>query len=235
MPWPAVASTQAGHPYLSAAYGALTRDRARLAGLAALRSSLTLSAIAEAHSAYMASIGSWSDGDPAGSVLTRVRAAGIGATYAGQNVVTASGSTVEQAIESGEAFFAREATTGGPHWDNITNPSHHFVGIGVALLGSPGSYTLYLTQVFADMGGCSTSTADTLSQASAISGAPKIGSTIRLNVDGLNLRSEPGGLVIGSLKANDRLKVFAIQGNWAQIESLATQLFGWVYIPLLMA
>src|SRR5579863_7291408 len=64
----------AGRAYLGLAYNALTRDRQRYAGLGALQRSSTLSAIAELHSAYMASIGSWSDGDPAGTILDRVQA-----------------------------------------------------------------------------------------------------------------------------------------------------------------
>ena len=153
IPWSGSPSVQAGHPFLSVAFDALARDRQRYAGLAAMRRSLTLSAIAEAHSAYMASIGGWSDGDPNGYILTRVQAAGIDATYAGQNVVTANGDTVAHAVQNGEAFFAREAGTTGPHWDNITNPNHRYVGMGIALLGGPGDYTIYLTQVFADVGG----------------------------------------------------------------------------------
>jgi len=233
--WPAIASTQAGHPYLSVAYDALSQDRANYAGLGPLRQSPTLSAIAEAHSAYMASIGTWSDADPAGNILERVRAAGLGAIYAGQNVVVASGETVQDAIAQGEAFFAHEATTGGPHWDNITNPNHHFVGIGIALFGSPGNYNLYLTQVFSDAGICDGTSYSNTATVNAAAITPKVGSIVTPAVDPLNLRAEPAGQVIGTLRIGDKLKVYAVQGCWAQVKSAQTQLYGWVYIPLLSA
>jgi uncharacterized protein YkwD len=230
--WPAAAVTQAGHPYLSLAFDALARDRARLAGLAKLTPSSALSAVAEAHSAYMASIGSWSDGDPAGYILSRIRSAGVNAVYGGQNVVTANGESVAQAVQSGEAFFAREAGSGGPHWANITNPNHSFVGMGLALLGAPGNYSIYLTQVFADAGGCDIGAAST-SQAAVRSGTPRVGSTVRAGTDYLSLRSEPGGTLIQTLRASQRLKVVAVQQDWAQVEVLANHVYGWVYVPLL--
>jgi uncharacterized protein YkwD len=232
--WPSAGTTQAGHKYVSLAFDALTRDRARFAGLGALRKSLTLSAIAEAHSVYMASIGSWSDGDPSGWILSRVRAAGIEATYAGQNVVTANGPTVAAAVQTGEAFFAREAAGGGPHWDNITNPNHRYVGMGMALLGGPGNYTIYLTQVFSDGGGCGTASPVTFSSASAVSSSPRVGSTAHPSVDALLLHSEPGGsVVIQTLHSRDRVKVITLQGDWAQVEVLSNQLYGWAYSPFL--
>ncbi|MGH2409963.1 MAG: CAP domain-containing protein, partial [Chloroflexota bacterium] len=219
----------AGRPYLGIAYTALSRDRQLYAGLGALRRSSTLSAIAELHSAYMASIGSWSDGDPAGTILDRVQAAGIPAVYSGQNVVTSSGATVSEAIQHGEAFFSREADGGGPHWDNITNPNHHAVGIGISLLGAPGNYTIYLTQVFADSGGCgqtNSSNAVTLVDASQTSSNLHAGLVVRPTVDDLQLRSEPKGLVIGHLTSRDKLKVIGLQGNWAQVQVLGSQNFG---------
>jgi uncharacterized protein YkwD len=228
-------SVVAGRQYLPLAYDALTRDREQLAGLSALKRSQTLSMIAEAHSAYMASIDSWSDGDPEGSILTRVRAAGLDATYAGQNVVTANSATIAGAIQNGEAFFAQEAGIGGPHWDNITNPNHHYVGMGVALLGTPGRYTLYLTQVFSDVGGCNTTSSDPFSTASAVTTLPKVGSVVELGVDYVFLRSEPGGMVVHMLRAGDHLKIFDVQDSWAQVESLDTQLYGWVFVPLLVS
>jgi uncharacterized protein YkwD len=230
---PSAASTQAGHKYLSLAYDALTRDRARYAGLGALRKSPALSAIAEAHSVYMASIGSWSDGDPSGWILARVRAGGLGATFAGQNVVTANGATVSEAIQTGEAFFAREAAGGGPHWDNITNPNHHFVGMGIALLGAPGNYTIYLTQVFSDVGGCGSGSQVSFSAANAVARAPRVGSTAHPSVDALLLHSEPGGMVIQTLHSKDRVKIISLQDDWAQVEVVSTQLYGWAYTPFL--
>jgi uncharacterized protein YkwD len=222
----------AGRAYLGIAYGALSRDRARYADLSPLRRSVTLSAIAELHSAYMASIGSWSDGDPAGDILERVRAAGIEATYSGQNVVTSSGATVDAAIQNGEAFFAREANGGGPHWDNITNPNHHAVGIGIWLSGAPGSYTIYLTQVFADNGGCgspTTTTAVTFSNASATKPNLHVGVVVQPTVDVLQLRSEPMGMVIGRVTPQDRLKVLGLEGNWAQVQVMHSNTFGWIF------
>ena len=234
IPWPTDPSVQAGHPYLSLAFDALARDQQRFAGLSGMHQSLTLSAVAEAHSAYMASIDSWSDGDPAGYILTRLRAAGVDATYGGQNVVTANGDTVAHAVQNGEAFFAREASTGGPHWDNITNPNHKYVGMGIALLGSPGDYTIYPTQVFSDAGGCSTSTvADVPAQASDTTDTPRVGSVVRVGTDYLSLRSEPGGKLIQTLRASQTVKVVSIQNDWAQVEVLSSQLYGWVYSPLL--
>lgn len=228
-------SVVAGRPYLGLAYGALTRDRQQYAGLGPLRRSATLSAIAELHSAYMASIGSWSDGDPAGTILARVQAAGIPAVYAGQNVVTSSGATVSEAIQHGEAFFAREADGGGPHWDNITNPNHHAVGIGISLLGDPGNYTIYLTQVFADGGGCAQAGNPTLVDASQVTPNLHPGLVVRPTVNDLQLRSEPQGLVIGRLTARDKLKVIGVQGNWAQVQVLGSQNFGWVFTQFVSA
>jgi uncharacterized protein YkwD len=233
VPLPTASSTLAGHAYLSFAFSALSRDRSRFAGLGPLKRSAALSAVAEAHSLYMASIGSWSDGDPAGWILTRVRAAGVDATYAGQNVVTANGATVALAVQNGEAFFGREASGGGPHWDNITNPSHHYVGMGIALLGGPGNYTIYLTQVFADSGGCAAAAADGYTTAGASTSAPRVGSTMHPIVDALQLRSEPGGMVIQTLRGADRLKIVSLRGNWAQVDVLASQVYGWVYVPML--
>jgi uncharacterized protein YkwD len=227
-------SVALGHLYLSTAYQALDRDRARFAGLPALRHSGALSAVAEAHSAYMASIGSWSDGDPSGDILSRVHAAGLtDAVYAGQNVVTANGSTVAEAIRNGEAFFAQEAGGGGPHWDNITNPNHHYVGMGLALLGSAGDYTIYLTQVFSDVGGCAVQSGDQFTQAAAVGPSLHIGAIVHPSVDALQLRSEPKGMVISTLHGADKLKVLDLQGNWAQVEVVAKGLYGWVYAPLL--
>jgi uncharacterized protein YkwD len=233
VPLPTASSTLAGHPYLSLAFNALSHDRARFAGLGPLKRSAALSAVAEAHSQYMASIGSWSDGDPDGWILARVRAAGVDATYAGQNVVTSNGGTVAQAVQNGEAFFGREAGGGGPHWENITNPNHHYVGMGIALLGGPGNYTIYLTQVFADAGGCSAPAADSFSTASATSAGPRVGSTMHPAVDALQLRSEPGGMVIQTLSGSDRLKIVSVHGNWAQVDVLSSQVYGWVYAPML--
>ncbi|HXT34687.1 MAG TPA: CAP domain-containing protein [Chloroflexota bacterium] len=222
-------SVVAGRSYLGLAYNALTHDRQQYAGLGPLRRSATLSAIAELHSVYMASIGSWSDGDPAGTILARVQAAGIPAVYAGQNVVTSSGATVSEAIQHGEAFFSREADGGGPHWDNITNPNHHAVGIGISLLGDPGNYTIYLTQVFADSGGCTQANPVTLVDASQVTPALHPGLVVRPTVDDLQLRSEPRGLVIGHLTSRDKLKVIGLQGNWAQVQVLGSQTFGWIF------
>ncbi len=225
----------AGRAYLGIAYSALSRDRARYADLGPLTRSAALSAVAELHSAYMASIGSWSDGDPAGDVLERVRAAGVEATYSGQNVVTSSGATVDAAIQNGEAFFAREANGGGPHWDNITNPNHHAVGIGISLSGAPGAYTIYLTQVFADNGGCDTQTAatppaaPTFSDASATKTNLHVGVVVQPTVDVLQLRSEPMGMVIGHVTPQDRLKVLGLQGNWAQVQVMRSNTFGWIF------
>jgi uncharacterized protein YkwD len=227
-------SVALGHLYLSTAYQALDRDRARFAGLPALRHSAVLSAVAEAHSAYMASIGSWSDGDPSGDILGRVHAAGLAdAVYAGQNVVTANGSTAAEAIRNGEAFFAQEAGGGGPHWDNITNPNHHYVGMGVALLGSAGDYTIYLTQVFSDVGGCAVQSGNQFTQAADVDPPLRIGAIVHPSVDVLQLRSEPQGMVISTLQGADKLKVVDLQGNWAQVEVLAKDLYGWVYAPFL--
>jgi len=225
----------AGRSYLGIAYNALSRDRQQYAGLGPLRRSSTLSAIAELHSAYMASIGSWSDGDPAGTILARVQAAGIPAVYAGQNVVTSSGSTVSEAIAHGEAFFSREADGGGPHWDNITNPNHHAVGIGISLLGDPGNYTIYLTQVFADGGGCAQAGSVTLVDASQVAPNLHPGLVVRPTVNDLQLRSEPQGLVIGRLTSRDKLKVIGVQGSWAQVQVLGSQNFGWVFTQFVSA
>jgi uncharacterized protein YkwD len=232
--WSEVPSVVTGHLYLSAAYQALSRDRARFAGLGPLRRSLVLSAVAEQHSAYMASIGSWSDGDPAGSILSRVHMAGLtDAVYSGQNVVTANGSSVADAIRNGEAFFAREANGGGPHWDNITNPNHHYVGMGLAVLGSAGNYTIYLTQVFSDVGGCATLAESPATQAGSTSPALKAGAVVHPTVDILQLRSEPQGMVIGTLHAQDHLKIIGLQNDWAQVLVISSKLYGWVYAPFL--
>ncbi|MGH2347648.1 MAG: CAP domain-containing protein [Chloroflexota bacterium] len=225
----------AGRPYLGIAYTALTHDRARFAGLGPLQRSTALSVVAERHSSYMASIGSWSDGDPAGTILDRVQAAGVQATYAGQNVVTSNGDTVDQAIQTGEAFFAREANGGGPHWDNITNPNHHAVGIGISLLGSPGSYTIYLTQVFADNGGCGAPSEVTFSDASSTKSSLHVGLVVRPTVDDLQLRSEPKGLVIGQVTSHDRLKVLELDGSWAQVHVMKSNTFGWVFTAFVAA
>jgi uncharacterized protein YkwD len=229
------ATVQAGRPYLAIAYQALARDRARYAGLGPQRQSPALSLVAERHSDYMASIGSWSDGDPSGDVLSRVRAMGIEATYAGQNVVTANGATAAAAIEQGESFFAREANGGGPHWDNIANPNHHYVGIGIALLGSPGSYTIYLTQVFSDGGGCAAAAPDTFTPASSVTSTVRIGATVHPTVDTLQLRSAPHGMVIGTLSAHDRMHVVDLKQGWAQVKVLATNMYGWVFASFLAA
>jgi hypothetical protein len=181
----------------------------------------------------MASIGSWSDGDPAGWILARVRAVGLGATFAGQNVVTANGATVAEAVQTGEAFFAREAAGGGPHWDNITNPNHHYVGMGIALLGAPGNYTIYLTQVFSDVGGCGSTSQVALSTASSVTRAPRVGSLAHPAVDSLLLHSEPAGMVIQTLHSKDRVKIISLQGSWAQVEVLSTQLYGWAFTSFL--
>ncbi|HVA92927.1 MAG TPA: CAP domain-containing protein [Chloroflexota bacterium] len=228
-------SVVAGRPYLGIAYNALMRDRLRYAGMDALQRSSTLSAIAEFHSAYMASIGSWSDGDPAGTILARVQAAGIPAVYAGQNVVTSSGATVSEAIHNGEAFFSREASGGGPHWDNITNPNHHAVGIGISLLGDPGNYTMYLTQVFADGGGCGQTTVATFADASRTAPDLHNGVVVRPSVDDLLLRSEPEGQVIGHLTPRQKLKVISVAGNWAQVRVLGTENYGWVFTQFVSA
>lgn len=220
----------AGHPYLGLAFNDLMRDRARYADMGPLRRSAVLTAIAERHSAYMESISSWSDGDPDGTILERVQAAGIPAVYAGQNVVTSSGATVAEAIQGGEAFFAREADGGGPHWDNITNPNHHAVGIGIALLGGPGAYTIYLTQVFADSGGCGqASEAATFADASQTTPTLHTGMVVHPTVDDLQLRSEPRGQVIGHLDTHDSLKIIDLEGNWAQVQVLGSQNYGWVF------
>jgi len=232
-------SIEMGRIYAGAAYRALIRDRARYAGLGAQVESTTLAGIAENHSVYMASIGNWSDGDPAGSILQRVRASGLSATYAGQNVVTASGPSVPEAIQQGEAFFAGEAAGGGPHWDNITNPNHRYTGIGVAVLGSAGNYTIYLTQVFSDAGGCvqpaSPPATNPASPASGPAAAISLhaGMTVRPTVDVLQLRTEPRGAVIGALHPRDHLQVVAVQQGWAQVKVLSSGMFGWAYAPFL--
>ena len=234
-------SVEMGRIYAGVAYRVLLRDRARYAGLGAQIESATLAGIAENHSVYMASIGNWSDGDPAGSILQRVRTSGLSATYAGQNVVTASGPSVPEAIQQGEAFFAGEAAGGGPHWDNITNPNHRYTGIGVAVLGSAGNYTIYLTQVFSDAGGCAQSAppattnpsppASNPAAASAISLHP--GMIVRPTVDILQLRTEPRGAVIAALHPRDHLQVIAVQQGWAQVKILSSGMFGWAYAPFL--
>jgi hypothetical protein len=86
--------------------------------------------------------------------------------------------------------------------------------------------------VFADAGGCDTSAPST-SQAAVRSGIPRVGSTVRAGTDYLSLRSEPGGTLIQTLRASQRLKVVAVQQDWAQVEVLANQVYGWVYVPLL--
>jgi hypothetical protein len=225
----------AGRPYLGIAYDALSHDRARFAGLGPLRRSATLSVVAERHSSYMASIGSWSDGDPAGTVLARVQAAGVQAEYSGQNVVTSNGGTVDQAIQTGEAFFAREADGGGPHWDNITNPNHHAVGIGISLSGSPGSYTIYLTQVFADTGSCGAASQATFTDASYTKSSLHVGAVVHPTVDDLQLRSEPKGLVIGQVTSRDRLKVLDLDGGWAQVHVMKSKTFGWIFTAFVAA
>jgi hypothetical protein len=229
------ASVQAGRPFVGYAFQALARDRARYAGLGPLRRSTVLSMIAERHSSYMASFGSWSDGDPDGSILSRVRAAGLSAIYAGQNVVTASGATVPAAITQGEAFFAQEAAGGGPHWDNITNPNHFYVGLGLALLGSSGSYSIYLTQVFSDAGGCATASAADLAPAAETTSQLRIGSIVHPSVDALQLRTEPHGMVIATLHAHDRLKIVDLQQGWAQVKVLSSATFGWVFAGFLVS
>jgi hypothetical protein len=218
----------AGRPYLPLAYAALDRDRARYAGLGPLSHSPILQAIAERHSAYMAAIGNWSDTDPAGWILDRVRAAGLDATYAGQNVVAGRGATVESALAFGEAFFAHEAGTDGPHWANITNPNHAYVGMGAAVSGSDGNYTVYLTQVFSDAGTCGAAASDTFTPAGDISPALRVGSIIHPTVDVLYLRSEPYGRVLQNLHAGDRLKVVALLNDWAQVQVLRNGMYGWV-------
>jgi len=222
-----------GRPFLWAAYQALDRDRSQLAGLGPLRHSAVLSAIAERHSVYMASIGSWSDGDPEGNILWRVHAAGLTSTYAGQNVVYANGNDIPSAIQTGERFFAAEANGGGPHWDNITNPNHHFVGMGLAVSGGPGNWTVFLTQVFSDQGGCSSAAGDMTTTAAVISSSIHIGAIVHPSVDALQLRTEPHGLVISTLQAQDRLQIMDLQENWAQVKRLSDNTFGWVYAPLL--
>ena len=233
-------SVEMGRTYAGSAYRALIRDRARYAGLGAQVESTTLAGIAENHSVYMASIGNWSDGDPAGSILQRIRASGLSATYAGQNVVTASGSSVPEAIQQGEAFFAGEAAGGGPHWDNITNLNHRYMGIGVAVLGSAGNYTIYLTQVFSDAGGCVQPTPPSAANpppasdpAAASSVSLHAGMTVRPTVDVLQLRTEPRGTVIGALHPRDHLQVMAVQQGWAQVKVLSSGIFGWAYAPFL--
>jgi uncharacterized protein YkwD len=232
------ANVQSGRPYLGIAFDALARDRARFAGLGPQRRSAILTMIAERHSAYMASIGTWSDGDPDGGILTRVRAAGLNATYAGQNVVTASSASVPAAIAQGEAFFAQEAAGGGPHWDNITNPNHAYVGVGIAVLGSAGGYTIYLTQVFSDAGGCGAASApapDTFTPAADTTTTLRIGDIVHPSVDALLLRTEPHGKVIGTLHARDQLKVVDMQQGWAQVQVLSSGTFGWAFAGFLVS
>jgi hypothetical protein len=220
--------------YAAFAYQALEQDRARYAGLGPQRRSTILSTIAERHSAYMASIGSWADGDPTGGILARVRAAGLNATYAGQNVVTANGASVNEAITHGEAFFSAEARGGGPHWDNITNPNHYYAGVGIAVLGASGSYTIYLTQVFSDAGGCDAAAAPpTFAAAAATTTVLRVGAIAHPSVDALQLRTQPHGKVIGTLHAQDRLKVIDLQQGWAQVEVLATSTYGWAFASFL--
>ena len=222
--------------YISFAYRDLAADRTRYAGLAAQRPSAVLSYIAEQHSIYMASIGGWSDGDPAGGILERVRDAGLDATYAGQNVVTATAASVPEAVEQGEAFFAAEAENGGPHWQNITNPNHHYVGMGLVVNGAQGAYTIYLTQVFSDAGGCSsTVTSNSFAPAANISVDLKPGSTVHPTVDELQLRSEPHGLVIGVLQPDDSLRVIETLEGWVHVKVVSTDTFGWVFGPLVAA
>jgi hypothetical protein len=150
-------------------------------------------------------------------------------------VVTANGDTVAHAVQNGEAFFAREAGTDGPHWDNITNPNHQYVGMGIALLGDEGAYTIYLTQVFADVGGCESAsqTDRNLAPAGDVVEAPSVGSVVLVGTDYLSLRTEPEGPLIQTLRASQTVKIVAVQGDWAQVEVLANQIYGWVYAPLL--
>jgi hypothetical protein len=101
------------------------------------------------------------------------------------------------------------------------------------LLGGPGNYTIYLTQVFADAGGCAAAATDTYSAASTASAAPRVGSTVHPIVGSLQLRSEPGGMVIQTLHGSDRLKIVSVHGNWAQVDVLAARIYGWVYVPML--
>jgi hypothetical protein len=220
-----------GRPYVHLAFEALAADRATLAGLGPQVPSAVLSTIAEQHSAYMAAIGTWSDGDPAGTILDRVHAAGLNAVYAGQNVVTELASDVPSAVATGEAFFAQEAVSGGPHWDNIVNPHHRFVGIGIAVTGAPGAYTIYLTQVFSDAGGCAAAGTPLqgLSTAAAQSIPLHAGQLVHPTVDVLELRTEPGGRVIEQLSTTSQLKVLGTLEGWVHVKALATDLFGWVF------
>jgi uncharacterized protein YkwD len=237
-------SVTAGRPYLSDAYQALIDDRATLAGLGPQRCSVALSIVAERHTAYMVSIGSWADGDPGGGILGRVRAMGIDATYAGQNVVTAHGATIAQAIQQGDAFFAREASSGGPHWANITNPNHHYMGLGVAVLGNEGDYTIYLTQVFADadaaagaypssqQGAAPASSPDSTTQASFVTQPLKV-SAIAHATTQLMLRTAPHGAVIGILHPRDRLQIVDLREGWAQVRVLRDNVYGWAFAGFL--
>jgi hypothetical protein len=136
-------------------------------------------------------------------------------------------------VQSGEAFFGRESAGGGPHWANITNLNHHFVGIGLALLGLPGSYTIYLTQVFSDAGGCGLAALDGVVTANSAAPAPRVGATMHPVIDALPLRSEPGGMVIHTMHAKDRVKVIALRGDWAQVQLLSANLYGWAFVPML--
>ena len=238
------ASVSAGRPYIAAAYQALIDDRAALAGLGPQQCSVALSIVAERHTAYMVSIGGWADGDPSGSILGRVRGMGANATYSGQNVVTAHGATITSAIRQGEAFFAREAYGGGPHWSNITNPNHHYMGLGLALLGNQGNYTIYLTQVFADADAApgaypssqtaaSTAGSNDPSQAALVSQPLKV-SAIAHPTTQLMLRTAPQGAVIGMLHPRDRLQIVALQHDWAQVRVLRTNVYGWAYASFLV-
>lgn len=238
-------SVAAGRTYIAQAYQALIDDRANLARLGPQLCSVALSIVAERHTAYMVSIGGWSDGDPAGSVLSRVRGMGIDATFSGQNVVTAQGATIASAIRQGEAFFAREANGGGPHWDNITNPNHHYMGLGLAVLGSAGSYTIYLTQVFADadsapgvypssrQGAAVTPGTTNPTQASFVAQPLKV-SAIAHATTRLMLRTAPLGAVIGVLHPRDRLLIVDLQYGWAQVRVLRTNVYGWAFAGFLV-
>jgi hypothetical protein len=110
----------------------------------------------------------------------------------------------------------------------MTNPNHHFMGMGAAITGSAGDYTVYLTQVFADVGSCGTSNGDTFAQASDTTPALRVGSIVYPSVDVLMLRREPDGPVLETLHSGNRLKVIALLPDWAQVEVLRQQIYGWV-------
>jgi hypothetical protein len=62
--------------------------------------------------------------------------------------------------------------------------------------------------------------------------ALRVGSIVTPAVDVLMLRREPGGIVLETLHAGDRLKVVAVLPDWLQVKVLHDQIYGWVSAQL---